>query len=213
MRGAAARAHRNAVFRLRSNTASHCATGRFSMGPIWARSPPALFTRMSTPPWIAAQCSNRDATSASCVRSARRLSQDRPSAETLAESRSSPARSRSTATTWAPSFAKARQYAPPSPPPAPVTSATLPLNRCPVTRLAFQDLHNLFLRLLGGLPGVAALQHRNDRGANGRPHFRHRDDQRIGPIRHGIRDLGLGGLDHVRWNRFGIDIAVVDRAP
>ncbi len=53
-------------------------------------------------------------------------------------------------------------------------------------QLPFEDLDHLLLCCIGGLFGVAALQDRNDRGADRGAYFRDRYDERIRAIRHGV---------------------------
>src|SRR5580704_8591149 len=58
------------------------------------------------------------------------------------------------------------------------------------------DRQYLLLRFVGGLGDVLAAQRRDDRLADGGARLGYLDDQRIGAVRHGVRDLALHDLDH-----------------
>ncbi len=123
---ATARQQRNWLFKLRSTTASHSASGASSPeGPV---PPPALLTRMSARPQALTTPSTIAVTWAPSVTSTRRLSTGAPSARISASAASRDRASTSHRTIRAPSRAQAVAIALPIPRAEPVTIATRSLS-------------------------------------------------------------------------------------
>ena len=119
-----------AITRRQSSGVVSC-SGAIVPGNSWPNDhpTPALFTRMSTPPWAATAASTTVAAPSSVDRSAATTVPLPPAASTVASAASSVACVRAAPTTVAPSRANSSYVARPMPVLDPVISATLPSRR------------------------------------------------------------------------------------